>query len=53
MTQYQKMKKQLEIALEVLRYFKNKKKCQNALKRIEMVGKEDKEEKEKIIVDNN
>ena len=53
MTQYQKIKKQLEIALEVLRYFKNKRKCVQALKRIEMVGKEDKEEKEKIIVDNN
>ena len=53
MTQYQKMKKRLEIALEVLHYFKNKKKCQNALKRIEMVGKEEEKDNKKIIVDNN
>lgn len=34
------LEKQLEIALEVLTYYENKKKCQNAVKKIKELGYE-------------
>ena len=36
----EKLEKQLAIAIEVLTYYENKRKCQNALERIKAVGSE-------------
>ena len=48
MTEVEKLKAQLEIAIEVLKYYKNRRLCQKALEKIKEVGKGDKK-----VIDNN
>jgi hypothetical protein len=39
MTEVEKLKAQLEIAIEVLEYYENKRKCQKALEKIKEIEK--------------
>ena len=48
MTEVEKLKAQLEIAVEVLKYYKNRRLCQKALEKIKEVGKSNKK-----VIDNN
>lgn len=48
MTEVEKLKAQLEIAVEVLKYYKNRRLCQKALEKIKEVGKGNKK-----VIDNN
>ena len=50
MTEIEKLRKQLEIALKVLRHYENKKLCIKALEKIEEIEKENNLKK---VVDNN
>jgi hypothetical protein len=47
MTEVEKLKAQLEIAVDVLKYYKNRRLCQKALEKIKEVGKGDKK-----VIDN-
>lgn len=48
MTEVEKLKAQLEIAVEVLKYYVNKRKCQKALEKIKELEKSNKK-----VIDNN
>ena len=50
MSELEKLRKQLEVALEVLRHYGNKKLCVKALEKIEEIEKENNLKK---VVDNN
>jgi hypothetical protein len=47
MTEVEKLKAQLEIAVEVLKYYANKRKCQKALEKIKEIEKGNKK-----VIDN-
>ena len=47
MTEVEKLKAQLEIAVEVLKYYANKRKCQKALEKIKELEKSNKK-----VIDN-
>lgn len=47
MTEVEKLKAQLEIAIEVLKYYKNRRLCQKALEKIKEIGKGNKK-----VIDN-
>lgn len=47
MTEVEKLKAQLEIAVEVLKYYCNKRKCQKALEKIKEIEKSNKK-----VIDN-
>lgn len=47
MTEVEKLKAQLEIAVEVLKYYCNKRKCQKALEKIKELDKSNKK-----VIDN-
>lgn len=47
MTEVEKLKEQLEIAVEVLKYYKNRRLCQKALEKIKEIGKVNKK-----VIDN-
>lgn len=48
MTEVQKLKAQLEIAVDVLKYYKNRRLCQKALEKIKELDKSSKK-----VIDNN
>lgn len=50
MSEVEKLRKQLEVALKVLRHYENKKLCIKALEKIEEIEKENNLKK---VVDNN
>lgn len=47
MTEVEKLKAQLEVAVEVLKYYTNKRKCQKALEKIKEIEKSSKK-----VIDN-
>lgn len=47
MTEVEKLKAQLEVAVEVLKYYANKRKCQKALEKIKELDKSNKK-----VIDN-